>query len=48
MIKAPKILEQPCGGLNTFGPHILMGLNIWLVGNESPTKCGLVRESVSL
>jgi hypothetical protein len=37
-----------CGGLSGYGPHRLMGLNAWPMGNVTIRRCGLIGGGVTL
>ena len=41
------MLEAMFGGLNRFGPHRLVGLNVWPMGSGTIRRCGLVEGNVS-
>jgi hypothetical protein len=40
--------QSSSDGLNRFGPHRLMCLNVWPTGSDIVRSCGLVRGNVSL
>ena len=37
-----------CGGLNRFGSHRFMCLNVWPLGDSTIRRCGLVGVGVAL